>query len=110
MRRYGLRDEQWKRIKDILPTRKGHGVPYQQEPSPETKLCGLAGISDGLSGNDGAVYHRRSRVETKMHCIKLLRQCLSARNFDRQIAAVHVRIAVLNRFTAQGTPLTHPVT
>lgn len=54
-------------------------------------------------------YHRRSRVETKMHCIKLLGQRLSARNFDRQITEVHVRIAVLNRFTALGVPLTHSV-
>ncbi|UMM07973.1 IS5 family transposase [Gluconobacter frateurii] len=54
-------------------------------------------------------YHRRSRVETKMHCIKLLGQRLTARDFDRQITEVHVRIAVLNRFTALGIPLTHPV-
>ncbi|ARW18324.1 hypothetical protein S101446_03250 (plasmid) [Komagataeibacter europaeus] len=24
MRRYGLRDDQWKRIKDLLPGREGH--------------------------------------------------------------------------------------
>ncbi|MGX7347073.1 IS5 family transposase [Acetobacter pasteurianus] len=54
-------------------------------------------------------YHRRSRVETKMHCIKLLGQRLSARNFDRQITEVHVRIAVLNRFTVLGSPLTRAV-
>lgn len=28
-------------------------------------------------------YHRRSRVETKMHCVKLLGQRLMARDFDR---------------------------
>ena len=28
-------------------------------------------------------YHRRSRVETKMHCMKLLGQSLMARDFDR---------------------------
>ena len=31
-------------------------------------------------------YHRRSRVETKMHCVKLLGQRLKARDFDRQVA------------------------
>lgn len=31
-------------------------------------------------------YHRRSRVETKMHCLKLLCQRLSARDFDRKVA------------------------
>ena len=33
-------------------------------------------------------YHRRSRVETKMHCVKLLGQHLSARDFDRQVAEI----------------------
>ena len=54
-------------------------------------------------------YHRRSRAETKMHCIKLLGQRLMARDFDRQIAELHVRVAVLNRFTALGIPLTEGV-
>ncbi len=31
-------------------------------------------------------YHRRSRVKTKMHCVKLLGQRLSARDFGRQVA------------------------
>ena len=50
-------------------------------------------------------YQRRSRVETKMHCIKLLGQCLTARDFDRQITEVYIRVAILNRFTALGIPL-----
>jgi hypothetical protein len=33
-------------------------------------------------------YHRRSRAETKMHCVKLLGQRLMARDFDRQVAEV----------------------
>ena len=51
-------------------------------------------------------YHRRSRADTKMHCVKLLGQQLSARDFDRQVAEFQVRVAVLNRFTALGTPVT----
>ena len=51
-------------------------------------------------------YHRRSRAETKMHCVKLLGQRLSAREFDRQVAEFQVRVAVLNGFTALGTPVT----
>jgi hypothetical protein len=31
---------------------------------------------------------------------------LSARDFDRQIAEVQVRVAILNAFTALGTPIT----
>ncbi|UWS78931.1 IS5 family transposase [Phaeobacter sp. G2] len=54
-------------------------------------------------------YHRRSRVETKMHCVKLLDQSLMAWDFDRQVAEIQVRIAVLNRYTALGIPVTEPV-
>ena len=51
-------------------------------------------------------YHRRSRVESKMNCIKLLGQSLMARDFDRQVAELQVRIVGLNRFTALGIPIT----
>ena len=51
-------------------------------------------------------YHRRSRVETKMHCVKLLGQRLAARDFDRQVAEFQVRVAILNGFTALGIPVT----
>ena len=51
-------------------------------------------------------YHRRSRVESKMNCIKLLGQSLMARDFERQVAELQVRIAVLNGYTALGIPIT----
>lgn len=51
-------------------------------------------------------YHRRSRVETKMNCVKLLGQKLMSRDFDRQVAEVQIRAAVMNRFTALGIPVT----
>ena len=54
-------------------------------------------------------YHRRSRAETKMHCVKLLGQRLTARDFHRQVAEVQVRVAVLNGFTALGRPVTEAV-
>ena len=54
-------------------------------------------------------YHRRSRIETKMHCVKLLGQRLMARDFDRQVAEFQVRVAVLNGFTAPGIPVTQAV-
>lgn len=41
-----------------------------------------------------------------MHCVKLLGQRLSARDFDRQVAELQVRVAVLNGFTALGLPVT----
>ena len=54
-------------------------------------------------------YHRRSRAETKMHCVKLLGQRLSARDFHRQVAEFQVRVAVLNGFTTLGRPITEAV-
>ncbi|MFV1893192.1 IS5 family transposase, partial [Phaeobacter sp. A36a-5a] len=51
-------------------------------------------------------YHRRSRVESKMNCIKLLGQSLMAKDFERQVAELQVRIAVLNGYTALGIPVT----
>ena len=54
-------------------------------------------------------YHRRSRVETKMRCFKLLGERVMARDFDRQAAELQIRAAILNRFTAIGTPQTQRV-
>lgn len=56
-----------------------------------------------------AGYHRRSRVESKMNCIKLLGQSVMARDFDRQVAEIQIRIAVLNRYTGLGIPVTEAV-
>jgi len=50
-------------------------------------------------------YHRRSRVETKMHCVKLRSLRLMVRGFDRQVAELQIRIAVLNRYFALGIPV-----
>jgi len=54
-------------------------------------------------------YHRRSRIETKMHCVKLFGQRLAARDFDRQVAEFQVRVTILNGFTALDIPVTEAV-
>jgi hypothetical protein len=41
--------------------------------------------------------------------MKLLGQSLMARNFDRQVAEIQIRITVLNRYSALGIPVTAPV-
>jgi Transposase DDE domain len=51
-------------------------------------------------------YHRRSLVETKMHCFKLLGERLKARTFERQNTELHIRVAILNKFTKLGNPVT----
>ncbi|QFT62695.1 hypothetical protein FIU91_07125 [Roseivivax sp. THAF30] len=54
-------------------------------------------------------YLRRSRAETKMHSVNLLGQSLMARDFDRQVAELQIRAAVLNGYTALGIPITEPI-
>ena len=54
-------------------------------------------------------HHRRSLVETKMHCFKRLGERVMARTFERQVVESHVRVTLLNRFTQLGRPTTVPV-
>ena len=51
-------------------------------------------------------YHRRSLVETKMYCFKRLGERVMARTFERQVVELHVRVALLNRFSQLGRPVT----
>jgi hypothetical protein len=51
-------------------------------------------------------YHQRRLVKIKMRCFKLLGERMMARDFDRQVAELQVHVAVLNRFTQLGTPVT----
>jgi hypothetical protein len=95
----------------IIPTRKNakpwktnrRGAAARNEILHTTRRLGRA-IWKKWSG-----YHRRSLVETKMRCFKLLGERVMARDFDRQVAELQVRAAVLNRFTRLGTPITVPV-
>ena len=43
-----------------------------------------------------------------MNCLKLLGQKLMARDMDRRTAELPVRIAIPDRFTAIGIPVTQP--
>ena len=51
-------------------------------------------------------YHRRSLVETKMNCFKRLGERVMARTFERQVTELHIRVALLNRFSQLGHPVT----
>ena len=51
----------------------------------------------------------KPRRDENVTCVKLLGQRFSAREFDRQVAEFQIRIAVLNGFTARGTPVTEAV-
>ncbi|OHX19115.1 IS5 family transposase [Chromobacterium sphagni] len=87
-----------------IPTRKNArpwkgswpGVLARNEILRATKRLGRA-IWKRWSG-----YHRRSLVETKMHCFKLLGERVTARCFDGQVAELQVRAAILSRFSMLG--------
>ena len=51
-------------------------------------------------------HHRPSLVDVKMRCVKLMRERVMMRDFDRQVTELQVRAAILNRFTWLGTPKT----
>jgi len=95
----------------IIPTRKNAqpckarrpGAAARNEILRTTNRLGRA-IWKKWSG-----YHRRSLVETKMRCFKLLGERVMARTFERQVVELQVRAAVLNRFTHLGTPVTRAV-
>jgi hypothetical protein len=90
----------------IIPTRKNAqywkentaGAKARNETLRATRYLGRT-LWKKWSG-----YHRRSLVETKMRCFKLLGERVMAREFDRQVAELQVRVAILNRFTRLGTP------
>ena len=92
----------------VIPPRKNAklwkpdtpGARARNEAVRSSKYLGRA-LWRNLTG-----YHRRSRVKTKMHCVKLLGQRLSARDCDRQVAEIQIRAAILNGFTALGIPRT----
>src|SRR5680860_825074 len=92
----------------VIPPRK-NAKPWKPD-TPGARARNEAIRSSGYLGRalwrHLTVYHRRSRVETKMNCVKLLGQRLSARDFDRQVAEVQIRAAILNGFTALGIPRT----
>ncbi|CAM4316899.1 IS5 family transposase [Palleronia rufa] len=98
---------------DAIADRGAHAViPPRKNAKPWTTVtAGAVARNEALQASQylgralwrrWSGYHRRSRVETKMHCVKLLGQRLMARDFDRQVAELQVRIAVLNGYTALG--------
>ncbi|PHV11816.1 IS5 family transposase [Chitinimonas sp. BJB300] len=95
-------------IMPVIPPRK-NAKPWKSKiPGSEVRNAAIAAckrlgrrIWKRWSG-----YHRRSLVETKMHCFKRLGSRVMARTFDRQVAELQVRAALLNRFTTLGCPKT----
>lgn len=95
----------------VIPPRK-NGKPWKEqtaravarnEAAPRMPSSRSVPICKRWTG-----YHRRSLVEAKMRCFKLLGERVMSRDFDRQVAELQIGAAILNCFTALGTPLTRP--
>lgn len=92
----------------VIPPRK-NGRPWKKDaPGVQTRndalrACQCLGPKVWKSWSG---YHLRSLVETKMYCFKRLGERVSARTFERQVVELHVRVALLNRFTQLGRPET----
>ena len=92
----------------VIPIRK-NGKPWKGKTAGErarneileaTRYLGMP-LWKKWSG-----YHRRSLVETKMRCFKLLGERVMARDPHRQVVELQVRAAILNSYTQLGVPRT----
>ena len=92
-----------RQVHAVIPPKK-NAKPWKDTKSSSLERNELLRTVKRLAGHYGncSGYHRRSLVETKMHCIKLLGDKLSARSFDSQVNEIHARVTVLNRFTELG--------
>lgn len=72
-----------------MPSSRPTRTPSHGRPSPPVPqaLRALQCLSRAL-WQRWSGYHRRSRVEPKMHCMKQPGQRLMARNFERQVAGL----------------------
>ena len=92
----------------VIPTRR-NGQPWKETTAGARARNDILRATRRLGRSiwrSWSGYHRRSRIEAKMRCLKLLGERLMARDFDRQTTELHIRIALLNRFTRLGTPET----
>lgn len=92
----------------IIPTRK-NGQPWKdRRPGAKARNAILHAMRclGRRIWKKWSCYHRRSLVEAKMRCFKQLGERVMARDFERQVAELQVRAAILNRFTHLGTPTT----
>ncbi|MEP5771674.1 IS5 family transposase [Nisaea sp.] len=94
-----------RRATPIIPIRK-NGRPWKEDcPAAKTRNETLRATKHygRAFWKQWTRYHARSRVEAKMRCLKAFGERIAARDPDRQTAEIHIRIALMNRFSALGT-------
>ncbi len=88
--------------KATIPPRED-AVTWGNDPPRDALLAEIQ--SKGRAGwKEDSGYHRRSIAENMMYRLKQLGDRLFSREFDRQVAESHVRVAIINRFTCLGIP------
>jgi hypothetical protein len=88
----------------VIPIRK-NGRPWKEDgPAAQARNENLRAAKHfgralwkRLTG-----YHARSRIEAQMLRLKAFGERTSSRDPDRQAAEIHIRIALMNRFSALG--------
>jgi hypothetical protein len=92
----------------VIPTRR-NGRPWKETTPGAQARNEILRTSRRLGRaiwRNWSGYHRRSLIEAKMRCMKLLGERLMSRTSNRQTAELQIRAALLNRFTSLGTPET----
>ena len=100
----------------IIPTRRNGQLWKEKAVGSQARneILALVKLLGRRIWRKWSGYHRRSLVEAKMRCVKLLGEPCAAvllitKDFDRQVNELHARIAVLNQFTILGRPHTQVV-
>ena len=84
----------------LCPSVRSKWGPVQRlrnETLRATKHCGRA-FWKRWTG-----HHARSRIEAKIRCLEAFGERIAARDPDRKTAEIHIRIALMNRFSHLGT-------
>lgn len=100
-----------RQAKAVIPVRR-NGQPWREGPAGACARNEILRATKRLGRSvwkKWSGYQRRSLVETKMRCLKLLGERINSKTFERQVTEVRIRVALLNRFTHLGTPKTVPV-
>ncbi len=85
----------------------GHGWKTHPAPRPGMTFFAPPVALAGRSGGAGAATTGEAWSRQGCDASKLLGERVMACDFDRQVAELQIRAAILNRFTALGTPKTH---
>lgn len=92
----------------VIPVRK-NGKPWKENTSGTNVRNDTLRATQRLGRTlwkKWSGYHRRSLLEAKMRCFKLLGERVMACLFNSQVAELQIRAALLNRFTQLGTSIT----